>query len=107
MYHRYLESLFLEPLTEFRILYLTGPRQAGKTTLVRSIANRLNMTYLTLDNKAVLASARQDPHGLVRSTDNLSVIIDEFQYAPELIRIFWPCIFRRHCFLFRTDYSPI
>lgn len=85
MYHRYIESLFIELLSEFRILYLTGPRQAGKTTLVRSIAKMLNITYLTLDNQAVLASALHDPHGLIRSVGNSPIIIDEFQYAPHLI----------------------
>jgi predicted AAA+ superfamily ATPase len=39
MYPRHSETLLKELLKEFRILYLTGPRQAGKTTLARQIAN--------------------------------------------------------------------
>ena len=36
MYARRLQPLLRELLAEFRIVYLTGPRQAGKTTLARS-----------------------------------------------------------------------
>jgi len=85
MYTRYLKSLFIELLSEFRILYLTGPRQAGKTTLVRSIAQELNMTYFTLDNQTVLVSVMTDPHGFIRSVTEQNIVIDEFQYAPSLI----------------------
>ena len=38
MYSRKLRPLIEELLAEFRVLYLTGPRQAGKTTLARSVA---------------------------------------------------------------------
>ena len=85
MYIRYLEPLFIELLGEFRILYLTGPRQAGKTTLVRSVAKTLGITYITLDNQSVLASVLNDPHGFIRSLGTNRIIIDEFQYAPSLI----------------------
>lgn len=36
------------------MLYLTGPRQAGKTTLARAIASELDMGYLTLDDQALM-----------------------------------------------------
>jgi len=85
MYTRKLEPILLQLLTEFRVLYLTGPRQAGKSTLVRSIAKQINMDYLTLDNQATLAAAQHDPHGLIQSMGNKKIILDEFQYAPQLI----------------------
>lgn len=85
MYPRKLASLMREMLRQFRILYLTGPRQAGKTTLVRTLASELDMAYLTLDQQAVLESATRDPHGLVQSLDGQPVVLDEFQYAPQLI----------------------
>ncbi len=60
-----------------------GPRQSGKTTLVRDlIAGK--RTYLTLDNKTTLLAARTDPTGLVRDLDR--AIIDEVQLAPDLLR---------------------
>ncbi|CAA6828078.1 MAG: Unknown protein [uncultured Thiotrichaceae bacterium] len=43
MYQRYTESLLTELLQEFRILYLTGPRQAGKTTLARKMVDKQGM----------------------------------------------------------------
>lgn len=85
MYQRFIEPLFIELLKEFRILYLTGPRQAGKTTLVRSLTEKLDIRYLTFDNQAVFASATNDPHGFIRSFSDQKVILDEFQYVPDLI----------------------
>ncbi len=84
MYRRYSETLLKELLNEFRILYLTGPRQAGKTTLARQIANDLGMLYVSLDEQTALTSARSDPHGFIESFTK-PVVLDEFQYAPELI----------------------
>ncbi len=72
-------------LGEFRIVYVTGPRQSGKTTLARSVAAELGMRYLTLDDPAVQAAAALDPYGFVRSFRNQSVVLDEFQHVPELI----------------------
>ena len=85
MYSRSLEPLIRELLAEFRILYLTGPRQAGKTTLARSIAESLGMEYVTLDDQSVLASIESDPRGYIRSLGSRRVVLDEFQYAPGLI----------------------
>jgi len=51
MYPRFSETLLKELLDEFRILYLTGPRQAGKTTLARKMANDLGMHYVSLDEQ--------------------------------------------------------
>ncbi len=85
MYPRFSETLLKELLDEFRILYLTGPRQAGKTTLARKIANDLKMLYISLDEQTVLASAQSDPHGFIDSFAGKPVVLDEFQYVPELI----------------------
>ena len=85
MYPRKLQLLVEELLTEFRVLYLTGPRQAGKTTLARSVAEHLDMGYVTLDDQATLASVKSDPHGVIRSLGSKRVVLDEFQYAPNLI----------------------
>ena len=85
MYARYSEKLLKELLQDFRILYLTGPRQAGKTTLARKIARDLEMQYISLDERTALYSAQTDPHGFIESFAKQSVVLDEFQYAPELI----------------------
>ena len=57
MYPRHCENLLKELLKEFRILYLTGPRQAGKTTLARKIAKDEGMHYVSLDEQTAFASA--------------------------------------------------
>jgi predicted AAA+ superfamily ATPase len=62
---------------------VTGPRQCGKTTLVRElIAGK--RSYLTLDNETTRLAARTDPKGLLRDLDR--AIIDEVQLAPGLVR---------------------
>lgn len=61
---------------------LIGPRQCGKSTLACTFADR---TYLTLDNEALLTTARSDPAGFVASLPP-RVTIDEVQRAPELLR---------------------
>lgn len=61
MYSRHLHPLVRDMLGEFRIVYVTGPRQSGKTTLVRSIGAELGMRYLTLDDPATQAAAAYDP----------------------------------------------
>jgi predicted AAA+ superfamily ATPase len=85
VYLRQIEQTMVELLDDFRILYLTGPRQAGKTTLVKKLAGRLGMKYVTLDDQAVLAAINNDPHGYIRSQRDQKLILDEFQYAEGLI----------------------
>ena len=72
-------------LGEFRIVYLTGPRQSGKTTLARSVAAEVGLRYLTLDDPAVQAAAAFDPYGFIRSFGHQPVVLDEFQQVPELV----------------------
>lgn len=64
------------------VVMLTGPRQAGKTTLVRGFAGTA-MRYLTLDDALTLLAAREDPEGLIRGLDR--AVIDEVQRAPGLL----------------------
>ena len=83
-YDRHLKSRLIELLSDFRIVYLTGPRHAGKSTLVKEIAKELGLAYYTLDDTALLASAQSDPHGLLASLPR-PLVLDEFQAAPDLI----------------------
>ena len=85
MYHRHLQPLIRAMLREFRIVYLSGPRQAGKTTLARLLARDGGMEYLTLDDQATLAAAQSDPHGFIRSLGARRAVLDEVQYAPALV----------------------
>ncbi|MBI5594024.1 MAG: ATP-binding protein, partial [Deltaproteobacteria bacterium] len=84
LYKRHIKDRIIELLHDFRIVYLTGPRQAGKSTLARDIAKELGMGYYTFDDAALLASARSDPRGLLASLRK-PLVLDEFQMAPSLI----------------------
>ena len=81
-YPRVIKSRIAEALLDTPVVLLAGPRQSGKTTLVRQIALQ-NFRYLTLDDELTLLSAREDPVGLIRSLDY--AVIDEIQRAPQLL----------------------
>lgn len=85
MYRRYIEQRLAAALADTRVVLVNGARQAGKSTLAQSIAQARRGRYLSLDDPAVLASARADPAALVGGFDGLTVI-DEVQLAPELFR---------------------
>lgn len=82
LYPRWIGSRIDEALQDTPVVLLAGPRQAGKTTLVRQIAER-GLHYLTLDDELTLLSAREDPVGMIRNLDR--AVIDEIQRAPELL----------------------
>lgn len=83
-FKRHIKARLIDLLNDFRIVYLTGPRQAGKSTLVREIAKEQGMGYYTLDDAALAASAESDPQGLLASLPK-PLVLDEFQMAPSLI----------------------
>ena len=84
IYKRHIKTRLIDLLNDFRIVYLTGPRQAGKSTLVREIAKEQGMGYYTLDDAALVASAASDPQGLLAALPK-PLVLDEFQMAPNLI----------------------
>lgn len=82
LYPRRIGPRIAEALQDTPVVLLAGPRQAGKTTLVRQIAGE-GLRYLTLDDELTRMSARDDPVGLIRSIDR--AVIDEIQRAPQLL----------------------
>ena len=82
LYPRRIQQRLAEALLDTPVVLLAGPRQAGKTTLVRQIAAK-GLRYLTLDEELTLLSAREDPVGMIRSLDR--AVIDEIQRAPQLL----------------------
>ena len=82
---RHLESRILELSRSYSAILLTGPRQAGKTTMLRSLAEeeKIGRKYVTLDDLAERDIARNDP-ALFLQLHKPPVLIDEVQYAPEL-----------------------
>ena len=83
LFERFLTKPIITALTDTPVVMLIGPRQCGKTTLVRQFVTK-DRDYVTLDEDTVLEAARSDPAGFVRGFDR--VAIDEVQRAPELLR---------------------
>ncbi len=81
---RNLEKTLLSLAKSFPVLLLTGPRQVGKTTLLEQIGKRLHLGYVSLDEFEIRSSAQRDP-GLFLHQHPAPLIIDEIQYAPELL----------------------
>lgn len=75
-----------EKLTElakgFPVICLTGPRQSGKTTLVRSVFK--DYPYVSLENIDTMTAAKEDPRRFLTPHQNSGLIIDEAQRVPEL-----------------------
>jgi predicted AAA+ superfamily ATPase len=81
LYPRHLDALLRESLQDTPAVLVNGPRQCGKTTLVRQFEGE--MAYFSLDDPALLAAVRADPLGFVKRLDR--AIIDEVQRAPQLL----------------------
>ncbi len=82
MIPRILAARLLERIQQYPIVTLLGPRQAGKTTLVR--ATFPDYTYVNLENPETRQFAVRDPKGFLK-TYPCPLIIDEVQRVPELL----------------------
>ncbi|MBI2440220.1 MAG: ATP-binding protein [Lentisphaerae bacterium] len=83
MFTRVIEQTIRRACRTFPAVLVTGPRQSGKTTLLRmgwGATHRL----LSLENPDLRARALSDPVGFLRDNPP-PVILDEIQYAPELL----------------------
>lgn len=82
---RHMEQRVLELSQSYSAILLTGPRQAGKTTMLRSLAEKegIGREYVSLDDLSVRDMAKNDP-ALFVQLHKPPVLIDEVQYAPEL-----------------------
>ena len=82
---RHMENRILELSRSYSAILLTGPRQAGKTTMLRELAEKENIgrRYVTLDDLADRYLAKNDP-ALFLQLHKPPILIDEVQYVPEL-----------------------
>lgn len=82
---RHMEERILKLSKSYSAILVTGPRQAGKTTMLRSLAEKENIgrEYVTLDDLTARDMAKNDP-ALFLQLHKPPVLIDEVQYAPEL-----------------------
>ena len=86
MFERTLQRAILEVSAMFPVLMATGPRQVGKATLLKTCAKieAKQRRYVTLADYNARDLAVNDP-ALFMQQWRAPVIIDEFQYAPELL----------------------
>ncbi len=80
---RSLEPVLKKAAAEFPAVVLTGPRQSGKTTLLKHIFSKRHR-YVSLEPPDVRAAAEEDPRGFLEM-HSAPVIFDEVQYAPALL----------------------
>lgn len=80
---RALEATLIEIVQDFPSMLITGPRQAGKTSILRHVFP--HASYITLDVPSEAEKAESSPDEFLRHV-NKPVIIDEVQYAPSLLR---------------------
>ncbi len=66
-----------------KAILVTGPRQVGKTTMLKILKDK-NRKYITLDDINIRKLAQDDPK-LFMMTYTPPIIIDEIQYAPNLL----------------------
>ena len=80
---RTMGTCWAEAGEQFPVLLLTGPRQVGKTTLLEHLREN-DRAYVTLDDPTLRALAVDDP-ALFLQRFEPPVLIDEIQYAPQLL----------------------
>lgn len=80
---RTLSSILHKAVKTFPSIVLTGPRQSGKTTLLKKEFGKTHR-YFSLENPDVRIRAKNDPVGFLNQI-NTPAILDEIQYVPEFL----------------------
>ena len=83
MYPRHSVPRLLEALADSPVVLIHGPRQCGKTTLARTVGERLGYAYASFDDSVVREAAGADPEGFVADLPE-RVVLDEVQRVPAL-----------------------
>ena len=78
---RAIAGKLLDMASKFPVVFLTGPRQSGKSTLLKTLFH--NFDYVNLEEKDTRDFAHSDPRGFLNSFKD-RVIIDEAQRAPDI-----------------------
>ena len=81
MIQRQIRSVIEDRAKKFPVITLTGPRQCGKSTLLKSCFPDYN--YVSLEDPDVRQLALDDPRGFLKNCGD-RVVLDEAQRAPDL-----------------------
>ena len=82
MIKREIEKKFKNIANSRKVILITGARQVGKSTFIKSVKEE-NRKYITLDDLRIRDLAQNDPK-LFLMNYNGPIVIDEVQYAPNL-----------------------
>lgn len=79
---RVMASSIKEAANYFPVVTLTGPRQSGKSTLLRHLFT--DLSYYSMEDPDIRLTVKEDPRGFLEQFRE-GVIIDEVQNVPELL----------------------
>lgn len=83
IYKRAIKKTLLR-FAKFPVVGVFGPRQSGKTTLVKDVFKK--HTYLNFEDPNIRSFASENPQGFLREYENKhGIILDEFQYVPQIL----------------------
>ena len=80
---RSLEKVVLQVTKEYPVVLISGPRQVGKTTMLKKLMEGTDRNYVSLDDLQERELAKNDPEMFLQ-LHKPPILIDEVQYAPEL-----------------------
>ena len=92
---RSLEKVVLQVSKEYPVVLISGPRQVGKTTMLKKLMEGTDRNYVTLDDLQERALAKNDPEMFLQ-LHKPPVLIDEVQYAPELFSMIKLIVDKEH-----------
>jgi len=81
---RHLSDTLRKAMAQFPAVLVTGPRQAGKTTLLQHESGEA-FGYVSFDDTVERSFALNDPNGFFDRFGDRPMILDEIQYVPELL----------------------
>ena len=92
---RSLEKVVLEVSKEYPVVLISGPRQVGKTTMLKKLMEGTDRNYVSLDDLQERALAKNDPEMFLQ-LHKPPILIDEVQYAPELFSMIKLIVDKEH-----------
>ena len=92
---RSLEKVVLQVTKEYPVVLISGPRQVGKTTMLKKLMEGTDRNYVSLDDLQERELAKNDPEMFLQ-LHKPPILIDEVQYAPELFSMIKLIVDKEH-----------
>lgn len=80
---RRVENLLTEALEEFPVVMVSGPREAGKTSLLKNLLSK-DYQYVSFEDPLKIDKFESDPHGFFKEFSGTHIFFDEVQHVPGL-----------------------